>query len=176
MRVLLSYDFAATENVTLGARAGFAFRGNPGDFVPFHGEARVAYWFTGLGAKFRPYLHLAGGFAEVDAGVELQVQDCSAEGFDGPSLEEGEAIDEQKIVRCAEARNEYDSGGTEADNLPKLDVIAYKKLGFGFVGAGAGVVYGVTDAVGVQLNVNAMYMLGSVGFVLEPSLGANYSF
>jgi hypothetical protein len=51
----------------------------------------------------------------------------------------------------------------------KLD--AYKKLGQGFVTGAAGLAYAFTPDMALQLNVNAMFMLPSSGFVLQPSLG-----
>lgn len=75
-RILLSLDYAVLPNVTLGARVGYAFGGAPADFVPFHAEARVAYWFGDLGSPASlvvPYVHLAGGLAQVDASVQAPV-------------------------------------------------------------------------------------------------------
>ncbi|HEX3854315.1 MAG TPA: hypothetical protein VHW01_25300 [Polyangiaceae bacterium] len=75
-RVLLGFDRLLSSNVSIGARAGFAFRGGPGGkFLPFHGELRANYWFgtdpfesSGL----RPYVSLSAGIAEVEADVLVQ--------------------------------------------------------------------------------------------------------
>jgi hypothetical protein len=58
--------------------------------------------------------------------------------------------------------------------LPQRRVDAWKKLGQGFAAAGGGVVYAINPQLGVQANVNLMYMLGSSGPVLQPSLGLIY--
>jgi hypothetical protein len=78
-RVLLGFDRLIGSNVSVGARAGFAFRGGPGSkFLPFHGEVRANYWFgtdpfesSGL----RPYLSLSAGVAEVDGQVLVEYYD-----------------------------------------------------------------------------------------------------
>jgi hypothetical protein len=58
--------------------------------------------------------------------------------------------------------------------LQQRKIDAWKKLGQGFAELGGGIVYAVTTQVGVQANVNLMYMLGSSGPVIEPSLGVVY--
>ncbi|HEY3667641.1 MAG TPA: hypothetical protein VGL19_16670 [Polyangiaceae bacterium] len=78
-RVLVGFDRLISSNVSVGARAGFAFRGGPGSkFLPFHGELRANYWFgtdpfesSGL----RPYLSLSAGVAEVDGQVLVEYYD-----------------------------------------------------------------------------------------------------
>jgi opacity protein-like surface antigen len=160
-RFLLSVDRAFTPNIMVGVRLGFAIRGGPpagrkvtytgppdqnGEltvgavndegkkFLPIHAEARFSYWF-GKNALarpgIRPYVHVGGGMAQVDARV---------------------------VVRAN-------------DKYGKTDVDAWKKLGQGFATLGGGVVYAFTPSVGVQLNINGMYMLTASGLVLEPSLG-----
>ncbi len=74
-RFLLGFDRVLMPNLTVGLRAGFAIRGAPEDFVPFHAEARAAYW---LGADpfgrpgFRPYGFLGAGIGEVDATMPVK--------------------------------------------------------------------------------------------------------
>jgi hypothetical protein len=165
-RVLLSFDYAITPNILAGVRLGYAFRGGPpagmvappmrevvGDdvfynpttptvpgtkFLPFHAEVRGSYWFgkNGFRPGFRPYVHLGGGLAQVDAKVVVNVIDI-----------DGEA---------------------SAD--------AWKKLGQGFITAGGGVGYFFTNKLGMQANLNVMYMLGASGIVLQPSLGMMMGF
>jgi hypothetical protein len=53
---------------------------------------------------------------------------------------------------------------------------AWRKLGTGFIDAGGGAVIGLTDSVGAQLNLNLMYLLGSSGLVIQPSIGAVFGF
>jgi len=175
-RILLSYDRAFTPNFMAGARVGYAIGGGPpaitnfgtdapGDetkiaFLPFHLEVRLSYWFGqgALGKKgFRPYLFAGGGMAQVDAKVPVTVYDCSQPAKDGaipksPDCEEGAKTINQTTLQ-----------------QKKID--AWKKLGQGFVAGGGGVVFAFTPRIGVQANFNFMYMLGSSGPVLEPSLG-----
>ncbi len=55
-----------------------------------------------------------------------------------------------------------------------VDLDAWKKLGQGFLTAGGGAMLGLGKSASLQLNVNLMYMLGSSGVVIEPSLGLNF--
>jgi hypothetical protein len=84
MRVLASYERLLTPNIGVEARLGFAFGGAPSasgiSFLPIHAEARGKYWLLGAPGQqvFRPYLHLGGGVAQVDAKVSVLIaQDCS---------------------------------------------------------------------------------------------------
>jgi hypothetical protein len=180
-RVLLSYDRAITRKILAGVRLGFAFNGSPpsganvtydefGDivpgsevegqaFFPFHVEARVSYYFpkNGITSRgFRPYVHAGGGLAEVDAKVTVPIQDCSL-------LE----TDAQRFA-CSE-------GTIDPSQLPaEQDLDGWKKLGKQFITLGGGVNYGIGERLGIQLNLNLMYMLPSTGLVLEPSLGMTF--
>ena len=95
--------------------------------------------------------------AQVDAKVPVTVYDCASASPD-------------KQADCE--RGALTGPEQSALTLKKLD--AWKKLGQGFVAAGGGVVYAIKEQVGIQLNVNAMLMLGSTGPVFEPSLGLVY--
>jgi hypothetical protein len=78
-RVLLSYDRVITPNITLGARVGMGFGGSP-EFRAYHVEARGAYWLVPLDKPgFEPYVGLAAGMAQVDAGVDAIRQDSVGE-------------------------------------------------------------------------------------------------
>jgi hypothetical protein len=78
-RVLLSYDRVVTPNITLGARVGMGFGGSP-EFRAYHIEARGAYWLVPLDQPgLEPYVGLAGGMAQVDAGVDARRQDAAGE-------------------------------------------------------------------------------------------------
>jgi opacity protein-like surface antigen len=98
-RFLLSLDYAFAPNIMAGVRAGFAVGGGPPagkiveynpdgtvssvtepgtSFLPLHLEARVSYWFgKNVLARpgLRPYVHGGGGLAQVDADVEVSVED-----------------------------------------------------------------------------------------------------
>jgi len=81
MRVLLGYDRALLNNITLGGAVGFAFNGGPTRpggtaFLPLSAEIRAKFWIGHypLGrAGFRFYGMLDGGFAEVAASLTTYV-------------------------------------------------------------------------------------------------------
>jgi hypothetical protein len=179
-RIMLAYDRAFTPNLMAGARVGYAIGGGPpaithfadpavpGDtnktiaFLPFHAELRVSYWFGqgALGKKgLRPYVFGGGGMAQVDAKVQVTVYDCSSLDVNGKPPGAG----------CETAAKGFDQA-----SLTQKRIDAWKKLGQGFVAAGGGAVFAFTPQLGVQANVNFMYMLGSSGPVIEPSLGVVY--
>jgi hypothetical protein len=167
LRLLLGYDRALNERVSLGGRLGYAFRGGPttldGDsFLPVHLEARLAYWPRGVWATgLRPFLQLGAGFAQVDlkqGGVD--VSDCTEE----PGR--------QAFLDCIAASGDYDPAN--APELPTRELDAYRKLGNAFVEGGGGLSLPIGGGVAVQLNLNALLMLPSVGVVLQPSLGMSY--
>jgi hypothetical protein len=171
-RILLSYDRAFSPNFTAGLRAGYALFGGPPAiesfdennqpqkkiaFLPVHAELRLAYWFgQGALAKkgLRPYLFLGGGMAQVDAKVQVNIYDCSG------------TTASPSAPGCLDK--------TQAGNIPKKSVDAWKKLGQGFVALGGGLVYAFTPQLGFQANLNFDYMLGSSGAVFQPSFGLVY--
>jgi hypothetical protein len=74
MRVKLGYDRVLGDAFTIGLRLGVVFNGAPEELIPIHAEARLAYW---LGkdpflSPARPFLFLAGGLGQVDAGIDVQ--------------------------------------------------------------------------------------------------------
>lgn len=158
VRFMLHPEYFVTKNISLGARIGYAINGGPtpeggNAFLPFHAEARGTYWLgdpTALG--FRPFLHLGGGMAQVDASLKVTISDCSSVG----------ATTSAEYQACAD--------GVPSDaKARQLD--AYKKLGQGFGALGGGAMYAMTDSLGLVLDVNIMFMLPSSGQVIEPSLG-----
>jgi hypothetical protein len=184
-RVLLSYDLAFSPHWLAGVRAGYAFGGGPPSgrdvsydnegrivevieegraFLPVHLELRISRYF-GEGALskkgIRPYVHLGGGFAQIDAKVETPVRDC------GLFAPRGSA----EYSACANGEIPSDEPG-----LQEVKLDAWKKLGQGFITAGGGAVYAFTDRFGVQLNLNLMLTLPATGIVLQPSLGAVMGF
>jgi hypothetical protein len=148
------------QNLTLGARVGYAIGGGPaaGDkkFLPFHGEVRVGYWFgkAPFAKKgLRPYVAGGGGIAQVDAKLPVTVVDCGDPS--GPTFRND----------CPLPSNDTEIRGDEL----KLD--AYKKLGQSFINIGGGAMYALSPNSGIQLNLNVMFMLPTSGTVIEPSLG-----
>lgn len=81
MRVLAGYDRLIGTALTLGARVGYAFAGTPEraggkKYMPFHAEARGAYWLGAdpfARAGVRPYVLANGGLAEVSARLSTEV-------------------------------------------------------------------------------------------------------
>jgi hypothetical protein len=60
----------------------------------------------------------------------------------------------------------------------EVEVDAYKKMGLTFIALTPGLVYAFTPTMGLQLNLNIMYLLPppTDGIVLEPSLGMVFAF
>jgi hypothetical protein len=144
-RVLLGYDRAIAANVTVGARAGFAFGGGPTrpggrGFDPVHLEGRATYWFghDPLGrAGFRFSATLALGYAEVDATVPADVY-ASVSAY-----------------RAGQSQN-FD---------------AWKKTGNGFGSVGLGAMYAFTRDSGLLLEVKGLEMFPTTGTALAVQLG-----
>lgn len=67
LRIKLGYDFAITENLTIGARVGLGLLNTRPSFVPVSAEARVTYNFTSLAsAGLRPFVYVGGGLYETN--------------------------------------------------------------------------------------------------------------
>ena len=180
IRALLSVDYALSPNVTVGGRAGMAFRGGPPSikykdgapeqttkFFPLHIEARAAYWFKALSMKgLHPYIHIGGGMAQVDGKVTVPafrhaVTDQGCVQNPGPTTPQPQG--------CVQiSPGQYRKEGTVYYAV-KYD--AWRKMGQGFGTLGGGVLFPLGDTGGVQVNLNIMFMLPSSGTVLEPSLG-----
>jgi hypothetical protein len=168
-RLLVSYEHPLIEQVSIGARLGYAWGGAPTSagaksFLPIHAEGRLSYWLRGLSADgVRPYLHLGGGFAQVDVHKSgVTVRDCS------------EVPERLAFLDCISAKNAYDSANRP--DLPTKKLDAYRKLGHAFVTVGGGALFGLGGETALQLNLNAMLLLPATGFVLEPSVGLVHGF
>jgi hypothetical protein len=97
-RVVLGYDRAILRRTSVGLRFGWAFYGerrmsrNAAGFVPFHAEARLAYWlgkdpFAQTG--FRPFFTLSAGVGQFDSQVPVKVtEDLSQSIQPGNDLEQ----------------------------------------------------------------------------------------
>jgi hypothetical protein len=185
-RLLLSFDRAVTQHITAGVRIGYALGGGPPagkgpddqgrgggppgpdgkptavggtKFLPFHLEARLAYWFgKGVLSKkgLRPYVAAGGGLAQVDAKVKVAVADCNQ-------------ADPTAFNNCA-------VNGTDPTGSKPYSLDAWRKMGQGFITIGGGAMYAFTPRLGAQLNLNFMYMLPTSGPVIQPSLGVEYGF
>jgi hypothetical protein len=170
LRIVVGYDRLLLDNLTAGARVGFALNGAPegADFLPVHLEGRVAYFpgrapFASTGA--RPYLFVAGGLAQIDTAVTVEV------------LENGEACG-------ADEPNDRDSdctrpspGSSADDPEPRIQELdAYKQAGFGFAGAGVGLMYAPTAGLAFDLSVRASVTFPAVTMVISPGVGVSLGF
>lgn len=171
IRALFSADYALTDHLLLGVRAGYAFNGGPegnAKFLPIHGEGRATYSFVSLAKRgVRPYLHLGGGIGQVDAKIPVKIIDCTylnagAEGY--PRL------DDTGYYLCATG----DIFNPSATQPTQLTVDAYKRMGQGFIAPGGGAVFAFTENMGIQLNLDVKIMLPTTGLSFSPSLGFVY--
>jgi hypothetical protein len=162
LRVALAYDRLLLDNVSAGARVGFAFNGAKGggaSFLPVHVEVRGQYFLLPPaldGTGVRPYGLVSAGLAQIDSRVEVEV------------LEDG--------VACGADPNDATSpctvpspSGVVEERSQFLD--AYKQAGLGFASAGVGLMY--EPAAGMALNValRASVTFPVVTAVLSPELG-----
>lgn len=175
-RIMFSAEYLFMPNITLGARIGYAFGGGPkvGDaaFLPFHFEPRATYYFgqDPLGkAGLRPYVHIGGGVAQVDAKLDVNLVDCGVGAAD-PNSPLNTATNGAANRCVTQGTIEPGVAGTTTS----LD--AYKKLGQSFAAIGGGAQYAVSPTFALQLNLNFMYMLPTTGVVIEPSLGGALGF
>lgn len=167
LRLVLGYERAILDNLTLGLRAGFAFNGAPSgaDFLPVHAEGRAAYWigkqpFAGPGA--RPFLFLSGGVAQFDTKVSVQVLE------DGKTC--GAADPGSRTSKCTKPS----ADGRVERRIQDLD--AYRQAGFGFVGGGLGLAYAPLPAMALVFSVRGAVTLPVVTAVVSPELGVQLGF
>jgi hypothetical protein len=158
MRVLASYD-RWFGRLGAAVRVGFAFGGAPKDFSPIHLEARVMYSMRQdqLNKRFRPYIGIAAGMAEVDSHSKVQVFDCkNAQNPDGSN----------NTAACKTWRpGEGALPKLQGASSTKLD--AYKSGSGVFFGPTLGFLFALANDQGIQANLNVMFP--DVAF--EPSVG-----
>ncbi len=174
MRVMLGYDFAALEWLTLGIRAGFAFNGGPQlktfeafetldpatgvpvtrerelsnpAFLPLHAEGRLGFWMAGQDSVVRPHFTLSGGIAQVDAKVVTPIVEPR----------------KQNPVDCP---NPADTTCTQAN------IEAWRRAGTGFGAAGLGLMVPFGKTHGVDLEGKFMILMPETG----QALGAQLSY
>lgn len=148
-RVLLGLDQVISDSFTIGGRLGFAFGGGPkGEndahaFLPLHLEGRFAHWF---------------GDSPFDKkGFRPYV-------FVAGGLAQ---VDSRARVRVVEDTRP----SHQPDNPEEQVLVVWKKMGQGFVGAGGGMIYALSETSGIVVEVKGMMMFPSSGLVLEPTIG-----
>lgn len=184
MRVMASFErlFGA---IGLQARIGFAFNGGMQAkggtaFFPLHAEVRGKYWVLGSSAfskkGIRPWIHLGGGMAQVDAVItNVDVADCGP----GTVITPAGPVQYNYSPQCTQpnppklAKPGVVPQPTEA---VKKTVTAQKQLGTSFITVGGGLMYAIGPNHGPVLNLNLMLPVPSIGFVIEPSLGYEVGF
>jgi hypothetical protein len=169
MRVMFSYDRFLLENLSLGARFGFAFSGAPDDFFPLHFEARGAYYFGNVTqgrSRFVPYVAVGFGLAQVDSKVPVQMVDCLPDAIE--ACQSADAVNEQLV---------NPNGG--AARLRTLD--AYKSLGTVFGDISPGLMVAITRELSAVANLGVLLMTDeqnstSLVINLQPTLGVELGF
>ena len=149
-RLLVGYERVFGDNITAGAKLGFAFGGSPKAtdgggtaFLPLHAELRGSYWFGNApfaSAGLRGYAGLAAGLAEVDGHVSVEYYETAA--------------------------------GYSRDAKGKLD--AWRKTGTTFVSAHVGVAYAFSKDQQAILELRLLEMLGETA--LGGALTVGYGF
>jgi len=147
-RIALGADLKLADQVTIGLRAGYAILGGapsvPGGkpFLPFHAEARAAYWLSPAYAKsVAPFLFAAGGLAQVDAKNTVTV-----------------------VESVPPPPNQPDNPGSQ-------DLDAYKKMGLLFAGAGMGTYVPFGSTHGLTAELRFLFLFPDTGFVMGAGLG-----
>ncbi len=169
LRVLFTYDRFLLENLSLGARFGFAFNGTPEGFFPLHLEARGTYYFGNVTqgrSRFVPLVAVGFGLAQVDSKVPVEIVDCRPEAID--ECLDADQVDENLI--------DPDTG---AARLRTLD--AYKSLGQVFAVVSPGLLVAITKELSAVANVGLLLMTeeeqsSSLVLTLQPSLGVMLGF
>jgi hypothetical protein len=153
-RVLVGFDRVLVAGLVLGVRLGYVLRGigpradgaNANPVLPFHVEGRLAYWFGSdvfSTSGFRPFIFVAGGAAQVDTHFTVGVRENTSVPLP-PS---------------------------QIDNPPDQSLDTYRRMGQGFFGGGAGLMYAFTPGTGIVLDAKYMRMFPTPGDVLSPELG-----
>jgi hypothetical protein len=168
MRVALQYERVLFNNLTAGLRVGFAFNGASGqnvDFFPVHLEGRVGYSFgqdAFDGKGLRPFAFLSGGYAQVDAKVNVEVlEDGDVCGAAAP-LDNGSPCTEPSLDGRIEPRTQR--------------LASYMQAGRGFATAGFGLAYNPIRNVGIHIAVRGGVTLPVVIGVIAPEAGITVGF
>lgn len=149
LRFLIGYDRVLGQNITLGARVGFAILQSPAVTgtqapMPVHAEARFGYYFGEspfMNRGLRPYVIAAAGLAEIDGKVSVVYY--------------------------------KDHVGYQNNQQGTLDV--WRKTGPWFVAANVGLSYPF-GSFAVNLDLRMSVLFPYVGFAPAATLGLGYGF
>lgn len=158
-RLLLGFDRVFIERVTVGVRGGIVLSGGGPKpdgaeapaFLPFHGEARVAYWFGSAPFAergFRAGVFAGGGVGQVDTALRVTVEEDTSR---PPS-----------VVQPLNPR------------VQTLD--AYKKAGTGFAAAGVATALAFSMSSAFFLNLKVMQLFPASGTAVAPEIGYEHAF
>ena len=164
LRALLSYDFVF-KRFMFGGRIGWAFLGAPEDFSPIHIEARALYSLRKgpENNRFRPYLGLAAGYAQVHTKVSTTVLDCVA-----PPGVTDQAMIDAAIANCKDdtLQAEMDMKKGEGSAVERqLD--AFHEGGTIFFGPTLTIQHMFSNESAIVFNLNVMFP----NVVFQPSIG-----
>lgn len=152
-RILVGYDYRLSQLLSLGARVGIAFGGGPSapkaaGFLPLHFEVRGSMWL-GRG-RLAPYALLAGGVAQTDAKVAVDVRQPNDTVVNGQVVQRG---------------------------FPgKLRVDAWRTAGLAFVNVGAGALFKVTEKLGPFVEVKLGQSFPTTATIISAQLGGTFLF
>jgi hypothetical protein len=157
IRALFSYEYAVNR-LLVGARLGWAFRGAPQNFLPVHLEARLFYSMVKdpLDRRFRPYLGIVAGVAQVDGSGPTEIIDCVASDLD---LRE----------ECVNAQDQttLDYFLSDRTLAVRKNLNAYREGSKGFFGPALMLVFALANDSAIVFNLNTMFP----DVVFEPTLG-----
>ena len=114
-------------------------------FLPVHAELRLSYHLLGSmmeDKKFRPYVFVDGGLAQVNGSVPVAVCDANI-------TSDGRRLQGLRASRDA--------------NACVRQVNAYQITGLNFTGFGAGTTFGITPVFGVDVEAKFMFMFPTFG-------------
>lgn len=168
LRVMVGYDRLLIDNLSIGARIGFAFNGASGgntSFLPVHAEVRLGFWpgkTPFVGSVVRPYFTVSGGVAQVDTKVQVQV------------LEDGKTCGAKSPSNTNSPCTIPSSDNHLEDRVQTLTV--YRQAGLGFGSVGFGVQFAPTSAVALYLAVRGSVTFPVVTGVISPEGGLSLGF
>jgi hypothetical protein len=157
IRALFSYEYAI-DRLVLGARLGWAFRGAPQNFMPVHAEARAFFSMVKdpLNRRFRPYLGVTAGLAQVDGHGPTQIIDC---------------VSSDPLLRdeCVNAQDQttLDYFLSDRTLAVRKTLNAYREGSKGFFGPSLMMVFALANDSAIVFNLNTMFP----DVVFEPTLG-----